>query len=68
MRPPSRIASSTAVDRLALYVMPLQIAVLSRFPLIFGRRMGTLIVVLYSLAIEFVWLNFATNARYWIPY
>ena len=33
-----------------------------------GLRMGTLIVVLYSLAIEFVWLNFATHARYWIPY
>jgi hypothetical protein len=62
------LPSSTAVDRLALYVMPLQIAVLSRFPLIFGRRMGTFLVVLYSLAIEFVWLNFATHARYWIPY
>lgn len=62
------LPSSTAVDRLALYVMPLQIAVLSRFPLLFGRRMGTFIVVLYSLAIEFVWLNFATHARYWIPY
>ena len=27
-----------------------------------------ILVVLYSLAIEFVWLNFATHARYWIPY
>lgn len=62
------LPSSTAVDRLALYIMPLQIAVLSRFPLIFGPRLGTLIVVIYSLAIEFVWLNFATHARYWIPY
>jgi EpsG family len=62
------LSSSTAVDRLALYVMPLQIAVLSRFPLIFGRRMGTFVVVLYSLAILFVWLNFATHARYWVPY
>ena len=61
------LPSSTAVDRLALYIMPLQIAVLSRFPLIW-KRMGTFIVLLYSLAIEFVWLNFATHARYWIPY
>ena len=53
---------------LALYIMPLQIAVLSRFPLLFGPRMGTMIVVLYSLAIEFVWLNFAAHAQYWIPY
>ncbi|HEX4761858.1 MAG TPA: EpsG family protein [Sphingomicrobium sp.] len=62
------LPSSTAVDRLALYVMPLQIAVLSRMPLIFGPRLGTVIVVAYSLAIEFVWLNFATHAKYWIPY
>ena len=62
------VPSSTAVDRLALYVMPLQVAVLSRFPLIFGWRLGTFIVVLYSLAIEFVWLNFATHARFWIQY
>ena len=62
------LPSSTAVDRLALYVMPLQIAVLSRFPLLFGPRLGTVIVVLYSLAIEFVWLNFATHARFWVPY
>ncbi len=61
------LPSSTAVDRLALYIMPLQIAVLSRFPLVWSR-MGTFIVVLYSLAIEFVWLNFATHARYWVPY
>jgi hypothetical protein len=60
--------SSTAVDRLALYIMPLQIAVLSRFPMIFGPRLGTFVVILYSLAIEFVWLNFATHARYWVPY
>ena len=62
------LPSSTAVDRLALYIMPLQIAVLSRLPLILGRRLGVLIVVLYSVAIEFVWLNFATHARFWIPY
>ena len=62
------LPSSTAVDRLALYVMPLQIAVLSRFPMIFGPRLGTVIVVLYSLAIEFVWLNFASHASFWVPY
>ena len=62
------LPSSTAVDRLALYIMPLQIAVLSRVPLIFGARTGTIIVLLYSLAVQFVWLNFATHAEYWIPY
>ena len=60
--------SSTAVDRLAIYIMPLQIAVLSRMPAILGLRLGTIFVVAYSLAIQFVWLNFATHAKYWIPY
>ncbi len=62
------LPSSTAVDRLALYVMPLQIAVLSRAPIILGARMGTILVLLYSLAVQFVWLNFATHAKYWVPY
>ena len=62
------LPSSTAVDRLALYVMPLQIAVLSRAPIVFGARLGTILVLSYSLAVQFVWLNFATHAKFWIPY
>jgi hypothetical protein len=48
--------------------MPLQIAILSRAPIVFGARLGTILVLGYSLAIQFVWLNFATHAKYWIPY
>lgn len=62
------LPSSTAVDRLALYIMPLQMAVLSRVPNVVGSRLGTILVVLYSLAVQFVWLNFATHAKYWVPY
>lgn len=62
------LPSSTAVDRLALYIMPLQMAVLSRVPNVVGSRQGTVLVVLYSLAIQFVWLNFATHAEFWLPY
>ena len=62
------LPSSTAVDRLALYVMPLQIAVLSRAPIILGVRAGTILVLVYSLAVQFVWLNFASHAKYWLPY
>ncbi len=51
------LPSSTAVDRLALYVMPLQIAVLSRAPIVFGVRLGTILVLSYSLVVQFVWLN-----------
>lgn len=65
--------ASTAIDRLALYIIPLQIMALSRLPTIFGRSVpGALLVaatlVLYSAAILFVWLNYAQHAFEWLPY
>lgn len=61
--------SSTAVDRLSLYLMPLQLVILSRVPFVYvGRAFGTLLVVAFSLAVQFVWLNFAAHADEWIPY
>ena len=65
--------SSTAVDRVALYILPLQLMVFSRVPESFGGRRGSneltvgLIIVLYG-AIQFVWLNYAVNAYLWLPY
>jgi hypothetical protein len=65
-------SATTAVDRLALYIIPLQLMVLSRVPLVFGREgrsIGlTLLIILYSATIQFVWLNYAANAPAWIPY
>ena len=61
--------STTAVDRVALYVLPAQIAVLSRVPGGLMRELtGKLAVVAYSFAVQFVWLNFAANAESWVPY
>ena len=65
--------SSTAVDRVSLYLIPLQIAVLARLPLAFGHadRQNMLLVVAviaYSLAVELVWLNFGQFSRCWVPY
>jgi hypothetical protein len=67
------VPSSTAVDRVALYLIPLQVAVLSRCPSAFGKREGqslllVVLVVLYSLTVELVWLNLGQFASYWIPY
>jgi hypothetical protein len=62
------LPSSTAVDRLALYVIPLQIAVLSRLPRAFDSTALRLGVMAYSALVLFVWLNFATHAEYWLPY
>ena len=63
------LPSSTAVDRLALYVLPLQVAVLPRAAMsVFSRGLGTALIVLYSAAVLFVWLNFSQHSQYWIPY
>ncbi|MBE0623734.1 MAG: EpsG family protein [Burkholderiales bacterium] len=63
--------SSTAVDRVALYLIPIQLYVLSRLPDLFPRESRGLpifgVVALCGL-VQFVWLNFAANARSWIPY
>lgn len=63
--------SSTAVDRVALYWIPLQLFVLSRLPDALGKahsRATVLWIVVYSFAVQFVWLNFASHAMYWLPY
>jgi hypothetical protein len=63
------LPSSTAVDRLALYLIPLQIAVLPRIQYLFKRQQaGRAAIVFYSLTVMFTWLNFAAHARYWVPY
>lgn len=67
------IASSTIVDRVALYLIPLQIFVLARLPYAFPtkNRANTQIllgVVLYSCLIQYAWLQFADNAESWLPY
>ncbi len=63
--------SSTAVDRVALYLIPLQLFVLPRLPGLMVRhqaRVSVFIVVLYSALVQFVWLNYAAHAVYWVPY
>ncbi|MEQ1594202.1 MAG: EpsG family protein [Casimicrobium sp.] len=68
-------ASSTAVDRLALYLIPLQLFTLSRLPELMTKRAGArgdtiwvYVVVLYYGVVQFVWLNFAIHASGWLPY
>jgi general stress protein CsbA len=65
--------SSTAVDRIALYWIPLQLFVLSRLPNALGRREGknapwVYLVVAYSALVHFVWLVYADTAFAWLPY
>ena len=65
--------ASTAVDRVALYLIPLQLFVFARLPLLAGlnaraRTVLVLGVAGYYAAVQFVWLNYATHAQYWLPY
>jgi hypothetical protein len=67
------LSGSAAVDRLALYLIPLQLVVFSYLPHIFAARGKAssamlLCVVAYSATIQFIWLNFATHSEYWLPY
>lgn len=64
--------NSTAVDRVSLYVIPLQLVVGSRLP---GSRLFALTtpqltyaVLSFCLAVQFTWLNFANHASGWLPY
>lgn len=65
--------SSTAVDRVALYWIPLQLLVLARLPNALGLADGKNLVwvcaiVCYSAAVHFVWLMYADTAFAWLPY
>lgn len=63
------VPSTTAIDRLALYILPLQIVVFSRMSVLTrGRLPAAIAVIFYSGLILYVWLNFADNANAWIPY
>jgi hypothetical protein len=63
------LSSSTAVDRMSLYIMPLQIVVLTRVAAVAENRIaGTSAILAYLFAVQYVWLNFAQHARYWVPY
>lgn len=65
--------SSTAVDRVALYWIPLQLYVWSRWPGAMAKRPTQQLpwilgVLLYSMAVQFVWLFYADHSFAWVPY
>ena len=65
--------SSTAVDRLALYWIPLQLFVWSRLPDAIGGGGGVNVfsvyaIVVYSAVVHFIWLVFSTHSYLWLPY
>lgn len=67
------LPSSSGVDRISMFIIPLQFVVLSRLPYALSsnlRPVPSILVgvILYSAMIQFVWLNFADNSWAWKPY
>ena len=67
------LPSSTLVDRIALYWIPLQLMVWSHVPDVLGKRMKrnpfwVFAIILYSAAVMFTWLFFADHRMLWLPY
>lgn len=67
------LPSSTAVDRMAIYFIPLQLFVFSRLPDVFkktgkGKSFLVYCIVGYCAAVQFVWLFFGEHSSLWLPY
>lgn len=65
--------SSTAVDRVGLYLLPIQLMVFSYLPEVMGRNRAerdnwVVLILIYYAAVQFVWLNYAGHSFAWIPY
>ena len=67
------IDASTAIDRIGLYLLPIQLLVFSYLPDIFSKRGDNnkiiiLLIISYYVLVLYVWLYFATHAYMWRPY
>lgn len=65
--------SSTALDRIGLYFIPLQLVVLSYLPEIFNvskkiRQAIKWSIIFYCSMVLIIWLLFADSSYRWIPY
>jgi len=64
--------ASTAVDRIALYFLPIQMIVFGRLHILLKNKIPVSIVnlsiAIYYFLVLFVWLVFAKTAFAWIPY
>ena len=67
------LSASSGVDRLSLFLIPLQVVTFSRLPYALSGTTKPLPSILigvlgYSFTVQFVWLTYATNAGSWLPY
>lgn len=64
--------ASTAVDRMALYFIPIQLIVFSRLGILISDKINTaytnICIGLYYLLVLYIWLNYASHSHSWLPY
>jgi hypothetical protein len=63
--------SSTGVDRLSLYLSPIQMIVYGSLPYLYGRQYKTIlssVIIVLHLIILFWWLNYSNTAFAYLPY
>lgn len=65
--------SSTVLDRLGLYLIPIQLFVFGNLvPVVArkpeGRWLVRYAIVAYYAAVLYTWLNYAVHSEYWLPY
>jgi len=69
---PALSLSTTLVDRLGLYLMPLQVALWPRLIAVqrtmLQRSFWTSMIVVFYGLVLFVFFNFAIHAEWWLPY
>lgn len=69
---PAVFFASTPVDRLGLYLLPLQVFVWGTLPSLnlakVTQRVAPLAIFTYSGLVLWTWFSFGLNARCWIPY
>ena len=67
------LSSSTVVDRIGVLLLPFQIAFYSAIPMALSqkriwREVLVVGIILFSAAIQTIWLLYADNSSHWIPY
>ena len=69
---PLLLINSTLADRLSIYLIPLQLFVFCRLPMLFGDsilRKGAILLIGVGYGIvQWVWLMYANHAYEWVPY
>ena len=69
---PALSFSTTLVDRLGLYLMPIQLALWPRLIAVqrtnLLRSIWAVTIIFYFAVVLFVFFNYANHASWWLPY